>query len=536
MSVTLLLVAMVIFAFGASHWLTRYASRFGAFSGVEYLIVGVLIGPQLPPRLMTAAYLQQLTPLISLLLGLTGFIVGVRVRRTIVRADAVIAGGLLATTVLATVGMMALGLMYWLDAPPEDVVLNLQLVDLWGLRFELRASGEQLWLALGLGAAAAISGSAIVESTGRLHRAKGPVWDLLQTASATGELLAVLVFGLTLAAVRSEGDAARFGMGLTEWAVAAISVGVLCGALFTLFIGRERDTMRMFLASVGAVFFASGIGSALGISPLFVNLLFGMTVALTSNHSKQLCAEVARLQHPVYVMVMIFAGALWVPVQGWQWLLPLGFVVARYIALRLFTPLVARLAMEPPVVAHRLGHGLLAQGTVAVAIAVSFALRFPEQAPVVLTTILAGTLLGDVWSVRALTAVLLDAGEVTDTAALVSAAGEGGSVDASALVDDDPNTPPNVETTDAASNDEPRHESYAEAEAESPTLAVSSAAATPVHASPLNESTSGGDAGVEGATERAAVDGTPDQSEDDDANKPPNSDAKVDATPQEVNP
>lgn len=443
MSVTLLLVALVIFAFGASHWLTRYASRFGAFSGVEYLIVGMLIGPQLPPRLMTAAYLQQLTPLISLMLGLTGFILGVRVQRTIRRADAVVAGGVLAMGVLLSVGLATLGLMYWFGEPVQDAVLQLHLFDVLGLRFELMASGEQLWLALGLGAAAAVSGSAIVESTGRLHRARGPVWELLQTASATGELLAVGVLGLTLAAVRSEGEAARFGMGLTEWAVAAVGLGVVCGALFTLFIGRERDPLRMFLASVGAVFFASGIGSALGISPLFVNLLFGMTVALTSSHSDQLCAEVARLRHPVYVMVMIFAGALWSPVEGWQWLLPAAFLLVRYAVLRLLTPVVARFAMEPPVVAYRIGHGLLAQGTLAVAIGVSFALRFPEQAPTVLTTILAGTLLGDVWSVRALTAVLLDAGEVTDTAALLNTPGTGGdAVDASGLVDDDPNTPP----------------------------------------------------------------------------------------------
>ncbi len=432
MSVTLLLVAMVIFAFGASHLLTRAASRFGAFSGVEYLVVGVLIGPQIAPRLITAEYLRQLTPLISLLLGLTGFIVGVRARRTIRRADAVVAGTLVAAAVLGTVGLCTLGLMYWLGdpVPAQDVVLEQTLFDLWGWRFELRASGAQLWLALALGAAAAVSSSAIVESTGRLHRASGPVWDFLQTVSATGEIFAVLVLGLTLAAVRSEGEAARFGMGLTEWAVAAIGVGGLCGALFTLFIGRERDPMRMFLASVGAVFFAAGIGSALGISPLFVNLLFGLTVALASGHAGLLCGEVARLQHPVYVMVMIFAGALWTPVTGWHWLMPVAFVAVRYAALRLVVPLVARTAMEQPVVAHRLGHGLLAQGALAVAIGVSFSLRFPAEAPLVLTTILAGTLLGDVWSVRALTAVLLDAGEVTDTAAL------SGELDVSSLVDD----------------------------------------------------------------------------------------------------
>jgi hypothetical protein len=51
----------------------------------------------------------------------------------------------------------------------------------------------------------------------------------------------------------------------------------------------------------------------------------------------------------------------------------------------------------------------------AVAIAVSFAQRFPEQAPIALTTILGGIILSDLWSYGAVRRILADAGE-TDAA------------------------------------------------------------------------------------------------------------------------
>ena len=80
MSVTILLVGLVVFAFFAAHLLNRYAARYVPLSGVEYLLVGALIGPQIPPRVLSNASLEQLRPLVSLLLGLMGFLVGLQAR------------------------------------------------------------------------------------------------------------------------------------------------------------------------------------------------------------------------------------------------------------------------------------------------------------------------------------------------------------------------------------------------------------------------------------------------------------------------
>ncbi|HAN31232.1 MAG TPA: hypothetical protein DCQ06_06500, partial [Myxococcales bacterium] len=411
MSLTLLLVVMVIFAFGCSHWLAQRASRHSGPSGIEYVILGWLLGPQLEPHILTEQYLDTLAPLINLMLGLVGFIVGIRAKRLVVRADAALAGTLLSFAIAIAVGLVVLVVQYRFGLHGSDAnwVVNWPIYEVNGWLLELRATAGQLWLALALGAAACVCGASVVERHVQVFSGSLRTRRFLTSVSSTSELLSLSILGLTLAAARSETGATQLGMGVTEWVVAAVGLGVLCGALFTLLIGRQRQPMRMFLTGVGVVTFASGIGAAIGVSPLFVNLLLGLTVSSISPHADELIDEVARLRQPVNVLVLVFAGALWTPVQGWQWCFPLVYVVVRYGVLRLVTPMVARHTLEAPLYTRRIGHALIGQGGVAVAVAVGVALRFPKVAPVALTTVLASTLVGDVWSDEAVRGVLLDA-------------------------------------------------------------------------------------------------------------------------------
>src|SRR5690606_38135892 len=61
-SLTLVLVGIVVFAFAAGHWLTRSLSRFITLSGAEYMLVGILIGPHMPWALLGPRALAQLEP------------------------------------------------------------------------------------------------------------------------------------------------------------------------------------------------------------------------------------------------------------------------------------------------------------------------------------------------------------------------------------------------------------------------------------------------------------------------------------------
>ena len=83
-----------------------------------------------------------------------------------------------------------------------------------------------------------------------------------------------------------------------------------------------------------------------------------------------------------------------------------------------------KLFLEDKLVTRRVGNGLLSQGTLAVAIGVNFAQRFPSFSSLILTTVLVGTLLSDLFSARALRALLADAGELGQEAPKVEESSE----------------------------------------------------------------------------------------------------------------
>ena len=417
MSLTVILVLVVIFSFGIGHLLTRYASRFVTLSGAEYILVGVLIGPHFPWKLMSDAALIQLAPLISLLLGLVGFVIGLRGASAERRLDVTLVGWVSALLVLVTVAAAAIPVLRWMvpiDEAQSDFVVNQVLIRRFGYILEIHFASTHLWVALGIGASAAVASPFLLESMHRITGSAGRVTLILESTARSSQVVAVLVLGGVLATARATEAAGRFSMTVAEWELAAVGVGVVSGLLFGLFIGKESEPSRIFLATIGVVTFTSGIGAALGISPLFVTMLAAVTVSVTSAHAERVRQHVSRLQHALFVLLMIFAGALWGPVSGWGWLLPLLYVLVRFATRRVATALSVRLFLEKPLMTRRLGNGLLSQGTLAVAIGVSFAQRFPEFASVILTTVLIGTILSDLFSTRALRALLADAGELGD--------------------------------------------------------------------------------------------------------------------------
>jgi hypothetical protein len=430
-SLSLLLVLVVIFSYAVSRSLTRWASRFVTLSGVEYVLVGVLIGPHFIWRLMSSQALSAFDPLVSLLLGLAGFMLGLRTKMAIADASSASAG-LVAT--VGVIGVTAASLwpaIEWLaPAGPASFALTHTLVKAGGYAVDLYLSSSVLWTALAIGCAAGAVSTSIVRGVCDAARACGKVTTFVNSAGAVAQNVSVVVFGLMLSSMRATSTADGLSLSVVEWAVTAVAAAVMSGLLFALFIGREDDASRVFLATIGLVTFASGVGSALGISPLFMNLLAGITVAATSTHADRVRCHLDRLQHPLFVLIAIFAGAHWTPTGGPIWLLPAMYVTVRYVARRILTPVAARLFMAEAPRTSRLGHGLLSQGTLAISIGLDYALRRPEHAALVLTTVLVGAFASDLISDRALGTLLADAGETGKLAETpqppVVAAAEGG--------------------------------------------------------------------------------------------------------------
>ncbi|MEY4546317.1 MAG: hypothetical protein RL685_2512 [Pseudomonadota bacterium] len=407
MSVTVIFVALIVFAFFGAHLVNRYASRVLPVSGAEYLVIGALIGPQIPPRMLTTAALSQLTPLVSLLLGLTGFLVGLQVTRGFRGLRASLLGLAVALSTLLALSSLFAALYGLLVPSGEPPLLQRWLFELQGLQVELFLTRPQVAVAIVLAATGTVTFSSALSGPENHRLAGVPAYRLLQACAFCGQWVAICAVAGVLAWTRSEASTV-VDLPAGGWFAGVLLLGIVLGICFTLFIGREQSAARIFVVTIGTVTFGAGIGAELGVSPIFVNLVAGATVALTSRHRSELQREIQRLQHPISVLLLVLTGALWVPPASLTlWLFPVAYLAGRALVRLLVPGLWTRLLTD--VDPTRIGVGLMSQGTLAVAVAVDHALQAQELAGLVLTTAIVGTLVFDVFAQGALRRYLVDA-------------------------------------------------------------------------------------------------------------------------------
>ena len=113
----------------------------------------------------------------------------------------------------------------------------------------------------------------------------------------------------------------------------------------------------------------------------------------------------------MYIVLLIFAGAM-APISGLTpWLLAVVYVASRFVA-KFVGGWVASLGLG-----HRTrwdqGRGLLGHGEIAVAMALNLMLVFPgDIGQLVSVAILSSVLANEIWSARLLKGLLIDVGDI----------------------------------------------------------------------------------------------------------------------------
>ncbi len=415
MSTTVLFVGVVVFAFVAGRLIDRFAARLLRFSGMEYLALGIALGPMSPIGPLNEETLAALDLFVSTVLGVIGFLVGLGAKRGRGGTEFTLAGLAAAAGVVVSVGLLLTGVLQVLDpgllelepliAEPVQVSGD-RLISFW-------LSPGALWGGVTIGAAAAACSASLMDVAIDRFKVSPKRTRLLRTMASSAQLVAAFAFGMAMAGHRAAEASAGLGLKLTEWSVITIAAGVLTGLLFSVFIGREDDPMRMLVATLGVVVFAAGVGAGLGVSPLFVNVIAGLTVAYTSQHAPRLHRALEPIRFPTTVLILLLAGATWVPASSAAvWLVVPVYAIARVLLRRIFTRLAVTTFVNEGSLGVGLGRGMLGQGVLAAAIAVAFTQRFPDLSPTVGTIILGGLVISDVLAMRALRRYLADVGEI----------------------------------------------------------------------------------------------------------------------------
>ena len=381
----------------------RIQRRFLVLAGVQFLLLGYLLGPEFPwvPALND---LSSIFPVIALAAGWVGLLRGTQFDADELRASTGATWSiLLLHHVLA--GVLTGGVAYWF-------FMNGFLGDV-----DPRSAGV---CASVIGCCAAADSAAPFDLLGRRYLIQGNLAPLLSRAARFGDVLVIIAFSVVFAVFHgnSEGtsDAA-------EWWLITLGLGAGLGALFTPFMGADESENGRFLALVGIITFASGAAYFLRLSPLAVNVVLGVFLVNLSKSGRSIRATLQSTEKPMALVLMILAGALWKPS---PWLPTLVGLVA-FVGLRLLGKSMGSwIGARGSDLRRDLYRGLLAHGSVTVAMAVSFRLVYERVFPaspaidVAYSVILGSVILNDLVAPRVLRALLVDAGdldrELADTA------------------------------------------------------------------------------------------------------------------------
>src|SRR5512141_766733 len=389
----LILVAVVAAGYLAARLAAgALARRFLIVSGAEYLILGVLLGPRVS-GLISANVIDSFGPFITLAIGWMGAVIGsefhlkrmLRFRGELYQVafiEAVLVVGIVGGAMLAILTRL-------LDIPLIDAIAP----------------------AASLGAiAVTTSASGIALAARRLARDRAARTPLLRQLQVTGGMdaaVGVLAFGIVLCIVHVPPPGDIRPPTPTEWAVITMGIGVVGGILYHLFLGGERDPDRLFIALAAAITLASGTAAYARLSPLLPTMLIGAILANTARNRHEIGIVLHRVQHPLYLVLLIFAGAAW-RVPGRLWVLPIAaFILIRLLAKMWGARIATRLSGMSGALGSDWGLALIGQGSLAAAIALNYRIfDDSDLSNVVFTAALVSVLATDLLSARFVQAVV----------------------------------------------------------------------------------------------------------------------------------
>ncbi len=415
MTSTTILTVLLVFSFTIGRFLRRFDTPHFVFSGMIYLILGLLVGSYMGFGILTEELLYKVEPMTDLMTGIAGFLLGLRFRLLLHHKRSFVSGLMTAiVTFLCTTVALFVVAPFAVDF--SAVFLNLESLKNLGavsgtgtfdnFPFLQEINRRQFWFAIGAGATACSASLLSLGMISKFNKATSEITRVLSIIAPSGQLVAISLLGLTLALARADVSATSLHISVTEWIIATLSSGILCGMLFSLFIGRQSNENRILLAALGAIIFAAGIGTLLSVSSLFVCLITGITISIFSSYAGVLKANLIRLEEPIFVLLLVIGGASWRPEVNRAWMLPAIYFLVRgvlysFVAEAIYKKMTRRRLA-------RLGQGLLGQDLIAVAIALSLAKEFPSLAQLFLTTILGSIFLNDIVANSLLKKVILD--------------------------------------------------------------------------------------------------------------------------------
>ena len=326
-------------------------------TGTHFIFVGFMIGPSMM-GFVTSDALEHLFPFVALGLGWAGLLFGLQFERDTLRPFSgrlqvfAVGQSLLTFVVFASVGI-------------------------WTLRVLGFTGRTEVLLALLAAVTACISAPAGIAIISSNFLVRGPVREMLLFVASTDALIGITVLQVIYSVYHTGGVLDLLEATPTPvWTLLATGIGVLCGIIFVWLTRRRTGIEELVLFLIGITAFAAGAALQLQLSPLFVCLVMGIVVGNLVPDPQRVYGVMANWEKPVYVVLLMLAGALLRFPTIWIVPLAFGYSLLRVGAKVIGCEVMARVAKPGFATPTFLGLGLVPQGGISLAMALSAFLTF----------------------------------------------------------------------------------------------------------------------------------------------------------------
>jgi Kef-type K+ transport system membrane component KefB len=228
-------------------------------------------------------------------------------------------------------------------------------------------------------------------------RASGEFIDTLLSIVAVDDVWGLLIFVLMLGVAGILAGEAALGAGIASSLAdlgGSVLLGVILGAPMAFLTGRIRHGEPMLAEALGFVLLGAGIADWLGVLPILTSMVMGIMVASLASHHDRPFHAIEGVEWPFMVLFFVLAGAsLEVDALLLAGSVTVVYVLARFSGIYAGTWLGSQFVRAQPALRKWLGLALMPQAGVAIGMALMAAQEFPETASVVLTVIVASTVI-----------------------------------------------------------------------------------------------------------------------------------------------
>ena len=355
-----------------------------------YIIIGLFAGPYCL-NILPIELIEDLSFISDLALGFIAFSIGAEFK----------------LSYLKRVGKAPVVIAFF-EAVMAVVVVDLALI----------LTGNDIAFSLVLGAIAAATAPAATLMVVRQYKAKGPVTETLLPVVAIDDAVALMCFGLSVAAAKAISSKGQASLALTLLdpvveIVGGLLFGALLGLLFRVLVKLYTGRGNRLAITIAMVALALGISNMLGLSSLLTCMAMSAVFVNVSNESDKIFEQLDRMTPPIYMLFFLLSGAdLNISILASVGVIGIVYIVFRVVGKLMGAYVGSKVSNTKPVVQKYLGLTLIPQAGVAIGLATISMSVVPEYGQTIRAIILSGTVVYELIGPVITKTALIRAGEI----------------------------------------------------------------------------------------------------------------------------